>query len=62
MQGYDLSTRLARALVVNTIKTQKINAVEIVSTGRQKPLTRIGGERIVRKVPRGLRNSKPPET
>jgi hypothetical protein len=57
-----LSTRNSTPVWCNHLETKQINAEEKVLGGAQNPLTEKGLRIIVKKVPRGLRNSKPPET
>jgi hypothetical protein len=48
--------------VCNTLETNEINAEENRGVSDRKVLTEKDFRIIVRKVPRGLRNSKPPKT
>jgi hypothetical protein len=57
-----LSTINAPAYRCNRLETKPINIEEIVFSDPRKALTEEGVGIIVEKVPRGLRNSKPPET
>jgi hypothetical protein len=46
----------------NRLEINQINVEEIVLIGPRKTLTKKGLRIILKEVPRGLRNSKPPET
>jgi hypothetical protein len=57
-----LSTENAPECRCNQLETNQINPEEIVLLDTRKALTEKGVGSIVEKVPRGLRNSKSPET
>jgi hypothetical protein len=61
-QSAVLSTANAPANPCNRFETSQINIEEISVPWHIKALTEKGVRSIVKKVPRGLRNSKPPET
>jgi hypothetical protein len=50
------------AVGCNQLETKQINTEEIVPRNTRKPLTKKGVGIILKEVPRGLRNSKSPET
>jgi hypothetical protein len=52
----------ALQLHCNRFETKEINVEEKWAGNHKRSLTKNRGEGIVREVPRGLRNSKPPET
>jgi predicted carbohydrate-binding protein with CBM5 and CBM33 domain len=60
--SFVLSTADALTYSCNHLETKHIYFVEKVRFDPQKALTKKGLRSIVKKVPRGLRNSKPPET
>ena len=57
-----LVTAISTAYHCNQLETNQINPEEIVLLDTRKALTEKGVGSIVEKVPRGLRNSKSPET
>jgi hypothetical protein len=59
---FDLSTEDALRITGNQLKIKEINVEEKGGGDHKKGLTKNHCEGILREVPRGLRNSKPPET
>jgi hypothetical protein len=61
-RSFVLYTAIALSYGCNHLEINQINIVEKVPEAPQNSLTEKGLGSIVKKVPRGLRNSKPPET
>jgi hypothetical protein len=59
---FDLSTEDAPGIPCNQLETKEINVEEKGGGDHKKGLTKNQCEGILGEVPRGLRNSKPPET
>jgi hypothetical protein len=62
VSGFDLFTEDAPRIHCNQLETKEINIEEKGAGNHKRGLTKNRGEGIVGVVPRGLRNSKPPET